>query len=185
MKGLGMSPLSFLASTLVGLAQQERLLIAESCTGGRLCSAIARVPGASAVWMGGVVVYSNEMKTRLLGVSPDLLAIHGAVSRETALAMADGACDLHGATLAAAITGVAGPGGGSPEKPAGCVFVALRHGQIRRVRRFLFDAGAGRAAVQESAARAALLALVQELAMGAAAGFETMPSSRVDGAARG
>ncbi len=115
------------------------------------------------------------MKTSLLGVSPDLLESHGAVSRETALAMADGACLVHGASLALAITGVAGPGGGSPQKPVGCVFIAIRHAETRWVRQFLFDAKAGRHAIQESAARAGLLALIQELAQGAPCGFETLP----------
>ncbi len=172
----GFSSLDFLAGALVERARTEKLFVAESCTGGRVCAAIARIPGASAVWLGGVVTYDDGLKTRLLGVPDEILKSCGAVSREAALAMADGACS-HGATLAAAITGIAGPGGGSPEKPAGCVFVAIRHGKARWVRRFLFDADSGRHFVQENAAHAALLALVQVLTAGVPHGFEPAPAS--------
>lgn len=164
-----------LARIFINMAQGEKVFIAESCTGGQVCASLARIAGASSVWLGGVVVYSNTLKTRLLGVPPDLLAMHGAVSRETALAMVDGACTLYGASLALAITGIAGPSGGSPQKPVGCVFMAIRHANTRRIRQFLFDAGGGRLDIQSHAARAGILALIEELALGAPCGFETMP----------
>jgi nicotinamide-nucleotide amidase len=89
-----------------------------------VASAITDVPGASDVFVGGVVAYSNALKQSLLGVPDETLRTHGAVSRETAEAMASGACGL-GARVAVATTGIAGPGGGTPEKPVGLVWVAV------------------------------------------------------------
>lgn len=113
------------------------IVCAESCTGGIVASAITDIPGSSAVLWGGVVAYSNESKSRFLGVAPETIAEFGAVSREVARAMAGGALDLSrgaargnlgeaGADLALAITGIAGPTGGSPEKPVGLVWFAFR-----------------------------------------------------------
>ncbi len=107
-----------------------RVVCAESCTGGMVAAAITDIPGSSAVLWGGVVAYSNDCKVRLLGVSADLIAEFGAVSREVARAMAIGALALrepadNGAGLALAITGIAGPEGGSPEKPVGLVWFAF------------------------------------------------------------
>ena len=103
----------------------ETLSVAESCTGGHLANRITDVPGASAVFMGGFVTYSNESKQLLLGVNPGTLAQYGAVSKETAGEMAEGARNRMGSTRAIAITGIAGPDGGTPEKPVGTVFIAL------------------------------------------------------------
>jgi nicotinamide-nucleotide amidase len=94
---------------------------AESCTGGLLCARLTERPGASAYVAGGVVSYSNEAKAELLGVDPELIEQHGAVSPEVAEAMADGALERFKADLAVSITGVAGPGGGSEDKPVGYV----------------------------------------------------------------
>ena len=94
---------------------------AESCTGGLVAARLTSVPGSSDVVAGGVVAYSNELKERELGVSPALLAAHGAVSAEVAAAMAKGARERLGVDVAVAVTGVAGPGGGTPEKPVGLV----------------------------------------------------------------
>jgi nicotinamide-nucleotide amidase len=104
--------------------QGWKVATAESCTGGLVGGALTAVPGSSDVFVGGVVAYSNELKERLLGVAPDLLAAHGAVSREAAEAMARGALAL-GAECAIATTGIAGPGGGSPEKPVGTLHIAV------------------------------------------------------------
>ncbi len=99
------------------------LATAESCTGGLVAARLTSVPGASDVFTGGVVSYSNELKQTQLGVPAELLAAHGAVSAETAVAMARGARERLGADVAVAVTGVAGPGGGTAEKPVGLVHV--------------------------------------------------------------
>ena len=99
--------------------------IAESCTGGLIASRITDVPGASRYFLAGYVTYSNEAKTDLLGVSPELLEAHGAVSEACAAAMAEGARRRSGADYAAAVTGIAGPGGGSAEKPVGTVYLGV------------------------------------------------------------
>lgn len=103
----------------------QTLATAESCTGGLLAARITDVPGASAVFQAGVVTYANEAKTRLLGVPPELLARVGAVSPEVARHMAEGVRRRHGVDWGVGITGIAGPGGGSPEKPVGLVYIAL------------------------------------------------------------
>ncbi len=103
----------------------ETLATAESCTGGGLANRLTNVPGASAVFVQGFVTYANEAKTSALGVDPSLIAAHGAVSREVAQAMAEGARRVAGVDHALATTGIAGPSGGSPEKPVGTVFIAL------------------------------------------------------------
>jgi len=98
---------------------------AESCTGGLLLSRLTDVPGSSAYVLSGVVAYSNQGKIDLLGVSPELIATHGAVSEPVAVAMADGICTKTGASFGIGITGIAGPDGGTPEKPVGTVAVAV------------------------------------------------------------
>ncbi len=106
-------------------ARGEKLATAESCTGGFLANRVTNVPGASAVFTDGFVTYANEAKTRALGVDAALIAEHGAVSQPVAAAMAAGALRVSGADYALATTGIAGPGGGSEEKPVGTVFIAL------------------------------------------------------------
>jgi nicotinamide-nucleotide amidase len=105
--------------------RRQTLALAESCTGGFLAHRITNVPGASAVFLAGYLTYSNEAKTAMLGVDAGLIAKVGAVSEAVAKAMAEGARDLAKATFAVATTGIAGPGGGTDEKPVGTVFVAL------------------------------------------------------------
>jgi nicotinamide-nucleotide amidase len=106
------------------------LAVAESCTGGLVCSMLTDIAGSSDFLLGGAVVYSNLSKTELLGVSPEILRAHGAVSAETAHAMAEGARAAVDADLSVAITGIAGPGGGSDDKPVGTVHFGLaRRGQ--------------------------------------------------------
>lgn len=134
------------------------LAFAESCTGGLAASMLCEVPGVSAWFRGGVVCYSNESKSSLLGVPPETISRHGAVSAETAAAMAAGAMERLGAGGALAITGIAGPDGGSESKPVGTVFIATVVGRgAACVRRFQFPGD--RSAVRERAARAALGAL--------------------------
>ncbi|WP_353617964.1 competence/damage-inducible protein A [Synechococcus sp. CCY 0621] len=103
----------------------ETLAVAESCTGGGLGAALVAVPAASEVFLGGVIAYANAVKQDLLGVPAELLDAHGAVSDPVAEAMAAGARRLTGATWAIAVTGIAGPGGGSTEKPVGLVHIAI------------------------------------------------------------
>jgi nicotinamide-nucleotide amidase len=103
----------------------ETLACAESCTGGQLANRITNVPGASGVFLAGYVTYANATKVSALGVDPALIEAHGAVSEPVAAAMAEGAQRKAGADYALATTGIAGPGGGSEEKPVGTVFIAL------------------------------------------------------------
>jgi PncC family amidohydrolase len=107
------------------LARGQTLATAESCTGGLVGAALTDLPGSSAWYLGGIVAYSNSLKTRLLGVPPEILAAHGAVSAETARVLAEGAHKSTGADFAVSITGIAGPDGGTPEKPVGLVFMAM------------------------------------------------------------
>jgi nicotinamide-nucleotide amidase len=136
---------------------------AESCTGGLVAGALTEIAGSSAVVLCGFVTYSNEAKQRMLGVSAETLAAHGAVSRPTAQAMAEGALVHSPADLAVAITGVAGPGGGSAEKPVGLVHfaAAARAGaRIAHERRY---GDIGRTAVRHASVLDAL-AMLEELA---------------------
>jgi nicotinamide-nucleotide amidase len=106
-------------------ARRQTLATAESCTGGLVGHAVTRVAGSSAYYLGGTVTYSNGLKEQLLGVDPETIHRHGAVSGETARAMAEGCRRLTGADYALAVTGIAGPGGGTPEKPVGTVCFGL------------------------------------------------------------
>lgn len=136
------------------LAQGKTLATAESCTGGLAGAALTRLPGSSAWFLGGVIAYSNSLKTRLLGVAPGQLDAHGAVSAETARAMAAGARQHTGADLAVAITGIAGPGGGTPEKPVGLVYIAVAGREQTEVREHRFPGT--RSAIRDAAVVAAL-----------------------------
>jgi len=131
------------------------LALAESCTGGLVAQRVTSVPGASAIFLGGVVAYHNDAKRDVLGVPAATLDAVGAVSTETALAMAQGVRRLLHASLAAAITGIAGPGGGTDAKPVGLVFVAVSGPRGDQVERCLFsgDRGTVRAQAAEAALR--------------------------------
>jgi len=136
-------------------ARGYTIAAAESCTGGLLSSRLTDVPGSSAYVLGGIVAYANDEKTSLLGVSADLIAAHGAVSEPVAVAMAEGIRDRTGADVAVGVTGIAGPGGGSPEKPVGTVVIAvLVPGQPGYVRTYQFIGG--RTMVKFQATQAAM-----------------------------
>lgn len=110
-------------------ARKLRVVTAESCTGGLIAGLLTEIAGSSDVVDRGMVVYSNDAKAEQLGVPPDLIAAHGAVSEAVARAMAEGALRHAHAALSIAVTGIAGPGGGSPEKPVGLVhFASARQG---------------------------------------------------------
>ena len=141
------------------LARHVSLAVAESCTGGLLAHAITEVAGSSGYFLGGVVAYSNAAKVAHLGVSAAVLERHGAVSAQTAREMATGARQRFASNLAASVTGVAGPGGGSDAKPVGLVYIAVADHAGVDVRRFLwpFD----RAGNKRASAAAALELLLQ------------------------
>ena len=155
------------AIALLDLCKAKKLTIAtaESCTGGLVAGALTDIAGSSAVVDRGFVTYTNEAKQQMLGVPAETLRVHGAVSRPTAEAMAKGALAHSPADLAVSITGIAGPGGGSAEKPVGRVHfaVASRSGRlVHRERRF---GDIGRAEVRRLSVLEAL-AMLTELANG-------------------
>jgi nicotinamide-nucleotide amidase len=121
------SSVNALARRVLALATKRGLTIGtvESCTGGMIASALTAIPGSSQAVMGALVTYSNAAKSALAGVSPDLIRKHGAVSEAVVRAMADGGRQRLGVSLCVSVTGVAGPGGGSAEKPVGMVWFAV------------------------------------------------------------
>ncbi|MFN8432946.1 MAG: CinA family protein [Anaerolineales bacterium] len=126
----------------IGMILSERkqsLVTAESCTGGLIASRITDVSGSSAYFLGGIVAYSYEVKASLLGVSWDTLNNKGAVSRETVIEMARGARNLLKADIAVSVSGIAGPGGGTPDKPVGTVWVGLATPSGEEARHFVWD----------------------------------------------
>ncbi len=127
---------------IVGVLLREKglkLAIAESCTGGLLSARIVNVPGSSHYFVGGFVVYANEIKTKLLGVEESSIRRHGAVSEEVCRQMAVGALEETDADIALAITGISGPEGGTDQKPVGLTYIALATDREVVVRRFLFE----------------------------------------------
>jgi nicotinamide-nucleotide amidase len=166
MKGTSSSPsddIRALAARLGerALASRVMLATAESCTGGLVAGAITDIAGSSAWFERGFVAYSNRAKMEELGVDPDIIARHGAVSGETAKAMAHGARATSGAQWAVAVTGIAGPAGGSPDKPVGTVWFAWAgpRGVEALHRRLEGD----RAAVRTASVAIALQGLVDRL----------------------
>jgi PncC family amidohydrolase len=118
----------------------KTIAVAESMTGGLVASLITDVPGSSAYFVGGVVAYSNELKTKLLGVKQSTLERFGAVSEQTAAEMAEGIREITGADVGASLTGIAGPGGGTEKKPIGLVFFAVDSGNdIKEVRKAIIE----------------------------------------------
>ena len=141
--------------------KKYNLVTAESCTGGGIGAILTDFAGISSVFKGGAIVYSNELKHAMLGVSEATLAAHGAVSGETAFEMADGACKNLQADCAVAVTGIAGPGGGTPEKPVGTVWIAARTPEHNAVREFHFYGD--RRTIRERTRANALLMLLELL----------------------
>lgn len=140
----------------------KTLAVAESCTGGGLGAFLTSVPGSSSAFLGGVISYANEAKTALLGVSPATLSEHGAVSEQCACEMAEGARQRLGSDFALSITGVAGPDGGTSEKPVGLVYIGLASAAgVKAVKNQFVG---GREAVRERSRMAALTLLRRELA---------------------
>lgn len=140
-----------------------RVVTAESCTGGLIAATIAKIPGCSAMLDRGFVTYSNEAKSEMLGVPADLIAARGAVSAEVARAMAEGALRLSHADISVAVTGIAGPDGGSGEKPVGLVhFAAARKGGPTRNEERRFG-NIGRHQVQEQSVLTALALMTRLL----------------------
>jgi nicotinamide-nucleotide amidase len=140
---------------------------AESCTGGFLASILTDAPGASAWFSGAVVAYANDVKRDVLGVSQEILDTKGAVSREAVLAMARGARGVLGTDVAVSISGIAGPAGGTPQKPVGTVWMAWQGPDAVEVKRFLFDGD--RLAVKRQAAQAAMAGVLELVAASAGA----------------
>ena len=129
------------------------LAVAESCTGGMLGERITSIPGSSDVFLGGVIAYHNEVKRSLLGVRAEAIERSGAVSEEVVLQMASGVRERLGADVGVAVTGIAGPGGGTPEKPVGLVWIAVHASEVKARR---FHVGGDRAEIRQRAAQAAL-----------------------------
>ena len=141
--------------------QKLTIALAESCTGGLIAHRLTNVPGSSAYLVGGVVSYANEAKERMLGVSPQTLQEHGAVSEETAREMSRGVRRLLQTDVALAVTGIAGPSGGTPEKPVGLTYIALAAEDLERCERYLWKGD--RWANKKQSAEAALRMLRQYL----------------------
>ena len=131
------------AETLLSRCAENHITVgtAESCTGGLIAAAVTDIPGASSVFLGGIVSYDNRVKHEVLGVKEETLCEFGAVSSETAEEMALGAVRVLGTSLAVSVTGIAGPGGGTPEKPVGTIWMAVACGGLIVTEKEEGDAG--------------------------------------------
>ena len=160
------APEDSLGAAVIASAIEEGFTIttAESCTGGALGAALTEVPGSSSVFLGGVISYSYEMKELLLGVARDTLDRRGAVSPECAEEMCAGTEKRLGGSVQIAITGIAGPDGGTPEKPVGLVYMALGSGG--RIDRYEFRFSGGRSEIRERSVEAALLLIYRRIREG-------------------
>lgn len=152
-----------ISTMLVSELKKRGMKIAsvESCTAGIISKIITDAPGSSEVFDLGITTYSNEMKTKMVGVPEEILSLHGAVSPETARAMADGIRRVSGADIGVATTGIAGPGGGTPEKPVGLVYTAISTVNGTDVTRLMIDKpGADRDYIRNTAAETVLLGVL-------------------------
>ena len=140
-----------------------KLAVAESCTGGLLGERLTNIPGSSDVFLGGVIAYHNEVKLNLLGVRAGDIEEHGAVSEQVALQMASGVREKLGADVGVSVTGIAGPGGGTAEKPVGLVWIAVHASGVKARR---FHVGGDRAEIRQRAAQAALEMVRRALSKG-------------------
>ncbi len=143
---------------LIKLLAEKKLTVAtaESCTGGLIAKLITDVPGSSQVFIGGVVSYSNEMKQKLLGVAAETLTQFGAVSERTVGEMVSGVLKVTGADVGIAVSGIAGPTGGSPEKPVGTVIIGVSYRDRVKIERYFFK-GSRKSVRKQSADQAATL----------------------------
>lgn len=155
-----------LSAALIAALRQHHMKIAsvESCTAGLISKIITDASGSSDVFDLGIATYSNEMKTKMVGVPEEILAAHGAVSPETAQAMAEGIRRVSGADIGVSTTGVAGPGGGTPEKPVGLVYTAIATADGTEVTRLMIDTpGADRAYIRQTTAETVLTNVLRRL----------------------
>jgi nicotinamide-nucleotide amidase len=153
------------------LARGATVATVESCTGGLVGHVITDVPGSSAYFLGGFVTYSDGLKRAMVGVTDDVLEAHGAVSAQVALAMAAGGRERTGADLAVAVTGIAGPDGGTPAKPVGLTYVAVADRSGANVRRHVWSGD--RAENKRRSAAAALELLLERLEADASSSADT------------
>ena len=153
-------PLEFVAGKLLR-REGLRLAVAESCTGGLVGHRLTNVPGSSTYYMGSVTAYAYEAKVRLLGVRWGTLEKYGAVSKETVLEMACGVRRALAADVGVSVSGIAGPGGGTPEKPVGLVWIGLSAASVDEAWKFIWPGD--RLAIKEQSAEAALRLLVDYL----------------------
>jgi PncC family amidohydrolase len=138
-----------------------RLATAESCTGGLIGHKITNIPGCSDYYLGGVIAYANEVKINQLGVSAETLEKHGAVSQETVIEMARGVCERYHAEVGLSVSGIAGPGGGTQEKPIGLIWIGLSTPVIEASWQYTWRGN--RQEIKEQAADQALRLLVEAL----------------------
>ena len=154
-----MTPAEELATLL--MKRGFTLSVAESCTGGMIGYMMTSVPGSSSFFLGGAITYSNESKIKLLDVPSAVIETYGAVSKETATEMAKRIISLYDSDLSIAVTGIAGPGGGTIEKPVGLVFTSVSNKDVTDVRKHLFNGE--REVVRTSASEAAITHLIDLL----------------------
>lgn len=179
----GLTSLRELAVRLGERCTALRLQVAtvESCTGGLVGHAITEIPGSSGYYVGGFVTYSDELKFQAVGVPHDVLSAHGAVSAQVAMAMATGGRQRTGAHLAAAVTGIAGPDGGSPSKPVGLTYIAVADDVGVAVRRHVWTGD--RSANKLASAEAAIELLLERVAAAQATNAGSEASGEPDGPA--
>ena len=146
-----------LSQKIIKLLKRKRLKLSvvESCTGGMLSSAITSVSGSSKVFTMGLVTYSNQSKNRLLKVPKQIIKKHGAVSIQCCFSMVNNLSKINKSNVTVSITGIAGPSGGTKQKPVGLVYVGIKRGNKVKIKRFLFK-NKGRSSVQRAAVKKAL-----------------------------